>query len=259
MINENSPIGFFDSGLGGISVLRKSKQIMPEEDYIYFGDSLHAPYGEKSRDEIVELSLNAIDILYRKEVKAIVVACNTATAYAIEKIRALYEDKIPIIGIEPAVKIAVETESKNIIVLATNATVKEESFLKKVKQYSNKYNIISIGAPKLVEFVEKGMVESIEIEEYLKKILKDYLYMDDLTIVLGCTHFPFTKRSIKKVLTKDVALVDGSEGTCKRLKDKLIKHSIKRNLNNIGNISFLNSLNSDKIINICENLLKLDI
>lgn len=259
MNTKDLPVGFFDSGLGGISVLKKSVQIMPEEDYIYYGDSANAPYGEKSKDEIINLTLNSIEILMKKKVKVIVIACNTATAYAIKHVRDLYEDKIPIIGIEPALKLAVGINTKNIILLATNATLKEEKFKIKLAQYKGEHRIIPIGAPKLVEFIEAGIFGGREVENYLKIILKDYLHLDDLSVVLGCTHFPFLKNSIKKVFDKDVVFVDGNEGTSKRLKDQLIKYSIKKESKGMGKTCFLNSLKSDKIMAFCDELLKLSI
>lgn len=257
MNSKNLPVGFFDSGLGGISVLKKSVEMMPEEDYIYFGDSVNIPYGEKTRDEIIHLTLNSIEYLMQRGVKAIVVACNTATSYAIKNVRALYGDKLPIIGIEPAVKLAVGINTENIILLATNATLKEENFKVKLDQYKSEHRIIQIAAPKLVEFIETGIFGGDEVENYLKNILNDYLHLNDLTVVLGCTHFPFLKSSIKKVLHKDTVFVDGSEGTSRRLKDQLIKYSIKKDSKGIGKIDFLNSLQDDKIIKLCEKLLKL--
>ena len=259
MNTKDRPIGFFDSGLGGISVLKKSMQIMPEEDYIYFGDSANIPYGEKSKDEIINLTLKSLEILIEKEVKALVIACNTATAYAIKHVRDLYEKKMPIIGIEPALKLAVNINTRNIIMLATNATLKEENLRIKLAQYNGEHKIIPIGAPKLVEFIETGIFSGKDVENYLISILKDYLHLDDLSVVLGCTHFLFLKDSIKKVFHKDIIFVDGNEGTSKRLRDQLIKYSIKKELNGIGKIYFLNSLKDDKIMTFCDELLKINI
>lgn len=185
MNTKDLPVGFFDSGLGGISVLKRSLELMPEEDYIYFGDSANAPYGEKTEHEIIKLTLNSIEFLIRTNVKTIVIACNTATAYAIEYVRELYGEKMPIIGIEPALKPAISINTENIILLATNAALKEKSLKEKIAFYKNKSEIIPIGAPKLVEFIEAGIFSGEDVEEYLKNILKNYLHLDSLTVVLG--------------------------------------------------------------------------
>jgi len=252
-------IGFFDSGLGGISVLKKAIQLMPDEDYIYFGDSANAPYGEKSKEDIVNLTLNSVKILIEKDIKAIVIACNTATAYAIDQIRSLYSDKLLIIGIEPAIKPAVFLKSHHILLLATNATLNQENLKEKIDHYKICSEIIPIGAPKLVEFIEAGVYNGNDVENYIKDILKDYLHMSNLTVVLGCTHFPFFKSSLKKILHKDAILLDGSDGTSKRLKDQLLKCSLRKDSSENGKITFLNSLKNDKIISRCFELLELDI
>ena len=156
MERSELPVLFFDSGVGGISILRRSVRLLPCEDYLYFGDSLHAPYGVRSLGEVRELCLNALEPLIARGVKALVVACNTATSAAIGALRERYPDLI-VIGTEPAIKPAVERhEGGRILVMATPMTLKEEKFLALQAQYQPRAEIIPLPCPGLMEFVEQG-------------------------------------------------------------------------------------------------------
>ncbi|SFA98877.1 glutamate racemase [Acetitomaculum ruminis DSM 5522] len=220
MNKENNPIGVFDSGLGGLSTLRECLKIMPNENYIYFGDSKNAPYGIKTVEEVRSLTLKNIELLVKENAKAIVVACNTATSAAILDLRKEYKD-IPVIGMEPALKPAVNfKKNPKVLVLATDMTLKEEKFHNLMEEYKDRAEIIKRPLTGLVEFIERGDFLGEEIEAYLEKELGEYKEKVDCA-VLGCTHFPFAKDAISLVLGKEVKLFDGAEGTAKQLYNKL--------------------------------------
>ena len=224
MEQMQQPIGVFDSGLGGISVLRELVAFLPNENYLYLGDSKHAPYGTKSLQEVQELTCNNIEYLIGKGAKAIVVACNTATSAAIQILREHHKD-MPIIGIEPALKPAVlQKEHPNVLVMATPMTLREEKFHALMKRYENQAEIISLPCPGLVEFVERGELEGEALEAYFKKLFAPFAEKKIDSAVLGCTHYPLVKNVIQKMLGDSVTLFDGGEGTAhetyRRLKEK---------------------------------------
>ncbi|ETI91776.1 glutamate racemase [Clostridium butyricum] len=251
---KNSPIGFFDSGVGGLSVLKEAISIMPNENYIYFGDSKNAPYGTKELDEVKHLTFNAVDFLRKKNVKAIVVACNTATSAAIEEIRNKHND-IPIIGIEPALKPAVKlNRSGKIIIMATPMTLREKKFKQLMVKYQEDSNIVPMPCAGLVEFIENGILEGDELEKYLKN--KFDIYCDDIAaIVLGCTHYPFIKETLAKVVGSEIPLIDGGAGTSHELQRKLEEKGTISDSKNIGNVEIYNSTNDMKVIDFCYNLI----
>ena len=224
MEQMQQPIGVFDSGLGGISVLRELVAFLPNENYLYLGDSKHAPYGTKSLQEVQELTCNNIEYLIGKGAKAIVVACNTATSAAIQILREHHKD-MPIIGIEPALKPAVlQKEHPNVLVMATPMTLREEKFHALMKRYENQAEIISLPCPGLVEFVERGELEGEALEAYFKELFAPFADKKIDSAVLGCTHYPLVKNVIQKMLGDSVTLFDGGEGTAhetyRRLKEK---------------------------------------
>ena len=252
---KNSPIGFFDSGVGGLSVLREAISIMPNENYIYFGDSKNAPYGTRELDDVKQLTFNAVDFLLKKNVKAIVIACNTATSAAIEELRDKYTD-IPIIGIEPALKPAVElNRNGSVIIMATPMTLREKKFKKLMCKYQDRCNIISMPCAELVEFVESGNLTGIEVEEYLNNKFKDYNKSDIAAVVLGCTHFPFIKKTLSKIIGMDIPLIDGGAGTSHELQRKLEEKNILTNSESRGSVEIYNSTNDMKVIDFCYNLI----
>lgn len=236
-----APIGVFDSGLGGISVLREIYKLMPNERYYFFGDSKNAPYGTKSVAKVKALSEAIVeDFIQQKKVKAIVIACNTATSAAATYLRQKYPE-IPIVGLEPAVKPAVlhQTDSK-VLVMATPLTLKEEKFNHLMERFSDQGEIIKLPAPKLVEFVEKGELSSSELYAYLEDILAPYKENVD-SVVLGCTHFPFVKKAIQDVIGKDVAVFDGGAGAARELKHLLTQKQLLSPNQTVGEITFENS------------------
>jgi glutamate racemase len=255
--SENiKPIGFFDSGVGGLSVMKKAIEFMPWEDYIYFGDSKNAPYGTKTVDEVKELTFNAAEFLIKEGVKALVVACNTATSAAIDELRAHYKD-IPIIGIEPALKPAVElSDGGKIIIMATPMTLAEKKFKKLMDRYAEEADIIPLPCAGLVELIESGVTEGDELVQFLENKFQDIDKDTISAIVLGCTHYPFVKKAISKVLGEKAILIDGSEGTAKELRRRLGKNGTLGDKGRKGQIKIYNSLKDNKVIELSYRLLE---
>jgi glutamate racemase len=256
MFNLNKkPIGFFDSGVGGISVLKETIKLLPHEDYIYFGDSKNAPYGTKTTSEVKKLTFEAVNFLLSKDIKAIVIACNTATSAAIDDLRNFYKN-IPIIGIEPALKPAVELKKNGkIIIMATPMTLSEKKFNNLMNSYKNDNDIEPLPCAGLAELIEQGVLEGDEINLYLKNKLQPYLNSNISSVVLGCTHYPFIKKELSKILNKDIKIIDGSLGTAKQLKRQLLKENILNPQLSLGKVEILNSLNDDNIIELSYKLL----
>ncbi len=247
MENREKPIGFFDSGVGGISVLREAVALMPNENFIYFGDSKNAPYGTKSVSQVRDLAVINAELLINMGVKAIVIACNTATSVSADILRKKYPH-IPIIGVEPAVKPAVlYKEGGSVLVMATDMTLGENKFKELLEKYKEKCKIISLPCPGLMEWVEKGMLEGAEVEEFINNLLSPYKRKVD-RIVLGCTHYPFLSKAIKKVMGEDIVLFDGGKGTAMELLRRLKSMNIENTGKNKGRVEFLNSGSQDEIV-----------
>jgi len=248
--NKEKPIGFFDSGVGGISVLKESLKILPNEDFVYFGDSLNAPYGTKDVNEVKKLTFNAVDFLLDKGVKVVVIACNTATSAAIDDLRDNYKD-IPIIGIEPALKPAVEiSKGKSIIIMATPMTLAEKKFSNLMKRYNKEVNLIPLPCAGLVELIENGIIEGDQIESYLRDKLKGFMHLDIASIVLGCTHYPFIENELIKIVGEKTNIIDGSIGTVNQLKRQLISNSLLNEKKTKGTVTiYSSSINSCSSIN----------
>ena len=209
-------IAVFDSGVGGISVLRHLRKLLPKENFIYFGDCANAPYGSRTTQEVRALTLAAVDKLITEyPVKALVVACNTATSAAIRDLREKYPQRI-IIGIEPALKLAADSfPGGRIGVMATDVTLREEKFDTLVHRFDTGCAVVKIPAPGLVALIEAGLADTPQTEALLQEILQPYIGKLD-ALVLGCTHYPFVAPVIARVLGQDVALLDGGEGTARQ-------------------------------------------
>jgi len=253
---EDKPIGFFDSGVGGLSVLKEAIKILPNEDYIYFGDSKNAPYGVKTVGEVKALSFKAVEFLIKHKVKAIVVACNTATSVAIEDLRRNYNN-IPIIGIEPALKPAVEMNKEGkIVIMATPMTLSERKFAYLMEKYKFKADIIPLPCAGLVEYIEKGIVQGEELNNFLKDKFADLLYNEISSVVLGCTHYPFIKKELNNVLGEKVEVIDGSLGTAAQLKRLITDNNTRNKREAMGKVEIFNSLEDEQIIRISKKLLE---
>lgn len=184
-----------DSGLGGLSVLREAIKLMPKEDFIYYGDSLHAPYGVKPQAEIRDLTFAVVEKLLDMGIKGLAVACNTATSAAVRLLRNTYPE-LPIVGIEPAVKPAVtESHGGRILVMATPMTLKQEKFQNLLAKYREQADIVPVQCDGLMEFVEHGDLDGQELDDYFAEKLSPVLTDDTESIVLGCTHYPFLKKN----------------------------------------------------------------
>lgn len=252
---NNNPIAFLDSGVGGISVLNEAVKMMPNENYMYFGDSKNAPYGTKTTTEVRDLTEKNVELLLEKGAKAVVIACNTATSAAADYLRNKYKE-VPIIGVEPALKPAVlNHKGKKILVMATPMTLAEKKFKNLLSQYEEQAQIIPVPCGGLMEFVEEGILDGKELEEYLEDRLQAELRESSVAVVLGCTHYPFIKDSIIKVIGHDVQIYDGGEGTAKHLHTRLVKDKLLRNRNERGQVEVMNSLDNKSIIRLSEKLL----
>ena len=205
-------IAVFDSGVGGISVLRHLVRVLPGERFLYFGDSANAPYGSRSTEEVRQLTLDGVAyLLDNYPLKALVIACNTATAAAVRQVREKYPDLI-VVGIEPALKVAADHfPGGRIGVMATQVTLREEKFDLLLHRFDRDCTITKIPAPGLVQLVEQGKVDHPETDALLHSILDPYVGQLD-ALVLGCTHYPFAAVAIGRVLGKDVKLLEGGAG-----------------------------------------------
>jgi glutamate racemase len=209
-------IGFFDSGIGGLTVLRDALKVLPNTDYLYYGDTKNVPYGPKTREQVRECIFDAVDFIVRKGVDAIVIACNTATSVAIEDLRKRYA--IPIIGMEPAVKPAVENHlDKRILVTATALALKEDKLKRLITRLNAEDIVDLLPLPGLVAFAEKFVFDEQAVMPYLKDALSPYDMRNYKTVVLGCTHFIYYKDFFKKMLPNHVDIIDGNCGTVKML------------------------------------------
>jgi len=227
-MDKYSPIGFFDSGLGGISILRGVRRILPSENCIYYGDSAHAPYGIRSVEEVQQLSAQAAEFLLKKDVKAIVIACNTATSAAVAMLRERYP-QLTIIGTEPAIKPAVQAcPGCRILVMATAMTLQEQKFLDLWQQFRDKADIVPVPCTGLMEFVERGQLSGPEVEDFVRQILQPYIKEPVAGVVLGCTHYPFLESTIRSVIGPEAVIFDSADGVARQLRRKLEEKNLLR-------------------------------
>jgi glutamate racemase len=250
-MNTNDFIAVFDSGVGGISVLKHLVQQLPEERFLYYGDSANAPYGIKSKEEVRELTLAAAEMLYLRGIKALVVACNTATSAAITELRLAYPDLI-VIGIEPALKLAADTyPGGKLGVMATPMTLREEKFSALMERFQYRCEIFKLPATGLVELIESGQADSEEAEAMIRRLFENYPKLDAL--VLGCTHYPFAAGTIARVLGEDVALLDGGDGTARETRRRLEAAGLLRS--GEGSVTIENSSNDPRLLTLSMELL----
>lgn len=248
-------IGVFDSGVGGISVLRELIQIMPNENYLYFGDSVHAPYGTKTLEEVRALTIENVQTLLGKGAKSIVVACNTATSAAVAILRKMYPE-LPLVGIEPAIKPAVlACPGKRIVVMATPMTLCQDKFQTLMQKYEDMAQIIPLPCPGLMEFVERGDLDSEELHKYLTELLWGVQEKEIAAIVLGCTHYPFAREMISEVVGKGVSIFDGGNGTAREMHRRLMIAGRLSDAKNQGSVEFINSRKTQKEQDLCQFLL----
>ena len=222
-MDKNSYIAVFDSGVGGVSVLRELRRLCPGERFYYFGDSANAPYGKKTTQQVRELTLAAgRKLLIDHDCKALVVACNTATAAAITDLRAEYPDRI-IVGIEPALKLACDRHPGGTVgIMATDVTLREQKLAALMERVKRDCRVLRVHAPGVVELVEAGKADTDEAVALMRELLGQYVGELD-ALVLGCTHYPFLKKAMAVVLGSGVELLDGGEGTARETKRRLME------------------------------------
>lgn len=220
MARTEDYIAVFDSGVGGISVLQKLLREMPNEKYLYFGDSANAPYGTRPREAVEELTLAAVEKLVKRGIKALVIACNTATSAAYEAVTAQYPD-LTVVGIEPALALAAEKfPGGHVGVMATPGTLSGERFLASKAKYDALLQITPLPAPGLMELVEAEKQDGPEGEALLRPLLRPYVGKLD-ALLLGCTHYPFAQRTMLRILGPKVAFLDGAVITAQQTREAL--------------------------------------
>ncbi len=251
-MNKNDYIAVFDSGVGGISVLRHLVRHLPAERFLYFGDSANAPYGTKTKEQVRALTFAAAEALLSRGIKALVVACNTATSAAIKDLRAAYPDLI-IIGIEPALKLAADKfPGGHLGVMATPMTLREEKFALLMDRFDESCEIYKIPAPGLVELIESGKADSPEADTLLARLFAPYPQLDAL--VLGCTHYPFAAKSISRVLGAHPTLLDGGDGTARETRRRLEEGGLLRT--GEGSVTIENSKDDPDLLALSMQLLE---
>ena len=235
------PIAVFDSGVGGMSVLKELMSVLPNENFIYFGDTANAPYGVKSAERVRELTFSVYERLKAEGIKAFVIACNTATSVAVANLREKYPEDI-IIGVEPALKPAVKCcENPTVAVLATPLTLKEEKFAQLLDKFGLNARVIPFACPGLVEFVERGEISGEALHSFLDELLLPLKSENLNAVVLGCTHYPFVKAEISSVLGENVLIFDGSLGTAINTRRRLEENGLLCDSKEKGSVIFIDS------------------
>ena len=238
----SNKIGLFDSGLGGLSILKELIRLLPNEDYLFYEDSINNPYGEKSDEELLNITSKIVDYLLERKCKIIVIACNTATTCCMKKLREKYKDTI-FVGTVPAIKVAYDKDYKNIILLSTTYTHNSERVKELINDYKkDNQNLYNVSGKNLANLIEQNKQE--EIDNLLKELLTSYKDKVD-AIVLGCTHYPLIKDRIRKII--DVDLIDGSIGVAKEVQKQLSNNNLLNNKKEKGTIEIINSKNEELV------------
>jgi len=254
---RRQPIGVFDSGVGGISVLRECVKIMPNEDFIYYGDSKNAPYGTKPTEVVRELTIAQVKRFLEIPIKGCVIACNSATSAAVRVLREMYPN-LPLVGIEPALKPAsLYKRDPRVLVLATPMTIKEEKFKNLLAKYEDKATIYGLPCPGLMEYVEEGKYDTSEVSNFLEELLAPYRGGVIDAVVLGCTHYPFVKDKISQVLGPGVRVFDGGEGTAREMRRRIDVAGLLTDKTTRGEVIFENSSDDKSKIKLCNRLLNM--
>lgn len=254
-----SPIGVFDSGVGGLTVMREIMRQLPGENVIYFGDTARVPYGSKSPDTVIRYSKQIVNFLMTKDVKAIVIACNTASAVALEVLEK--ELSIPIIGVvEPGAKTAVETTvTNNVGVIATAATVKSGVYTQTLRQLNPQITVVSKACPLFVPMVEEGITEDHITDEVVKRYLHEFKDYEIDSLILGCTHYPLLRNAISRYMGEDVKLVNPAYETAKSLKNLLRDKNIMNDNVDKGKYIYFVSDDGDSFISFANRVLPYDV
>jgi len=230
---SNNPIGIFDSGVGGTSIWKEILKILPRENTIYLADSSNAPYGEKPKEEILDICIKNTEFLISRGAKIIVVACNTATTNAIDILRKKFN--IPFIGIEPAIKpAALATQTKAVGILATKGTLSSELFNKTSQKFTSEIKVIEQVGTGLVPLIEAGKTDSIEMDSLLQKLMQPMIANNVDYLVLGCSHYPYLIPKIKKLLGSGVTIIDSGFAVAKQTEKVLIESNLLSTSSNLG-------------------------
>jgi glutamate racemase len=247
------PIGVMDSGVGGISVLKHIHALLPHEDLMYVADSKYAPYGNKTAEEITNRCMIVADYLIAQDVKALVVACNTATAAAIDELRETFD--IPIIGMEPAVKPAAEASKNGIIgVLATVGTLKSAQFAGLLEAYGRDVKVVTQACVGLVECIERGELDAPDTKALIRQYTSPLLAEGADTIVLGCTHYPFVKHMIQEIVGDKVTLIDTGAAVAKQLKRQLEENGLLSSSKQKSKVHFWTNSEAENAEQVTEKL-----
>lgn len=237
-------IGVFDSGRGGMSILEELRRILPYEDFLYYGDSINNPYGEKNDDELIAITTKIVDYLKENNCKVIVIACNTATTRCMRKLREIYPELI-FVGTVPAIKMACDNNFKNTLVMATPATIESERTNELIRDNKRSdQNIYLVPCFGLAQAIEKDNKD--EVKRILKDVFKDYKDKHIDSIVLGCTHYPFAKDEILEEMP-GVVLLDGANGVAREVKRQMEKADLLKKEAIIGTVTIYNSLDESLI------------
>lgn len=252
--SRECPVGVFDSGMGGISVLRELRAQLPGENVIYYGDTAHAPYGTKPPSEVMDRVRQVMALLMERQVKAVLIACNTATSVAAATLRA--ELSLPIIGMEPALKPASELRhGGRILVMATPLTLRLPKFQALMERYGE--GASPLPCPGLMELVEEGELDGPEVRNYLSALLQPYRDAPLDAVVLGCTHYVFLRPVLRRMLPPETALLDGNAGTVRQLHRVLEQRGLCREAPSPGRVELLTSGDPLHILPQMERLLHL--
>lgn len=251
---DQRPVGLLDSGLGGISVLGEALRQLPNEDYVYYGDTANAPYGDKTPEEVLGLVHQAVERLIELRCKAIVIACNTATSVSAGKLR--QELALPIIGMEPALKPAslLPGEGK-ILVMATRVTLALPKFQALMAQYGR--DAVPVPCPGLMECVERGELEGPQVTALLRQLLGPWLSQPVKAVVLGCTHYPFLRKAIAALFPKETPLIDGNAGSVRQLRRRLEEQDLLSDRQEPGRVTFLSSSEEPSVLQRMQTMLEL--
>lgn len=250
-MQNNRPIGVFDSGLGGLSVLGELKKILPHEDFIYFGDTANVPYGEKTPEQLVGFSKNILDYFASREVKMVLMACNTSSAVTLGVVKDDYD--FDVLGlIEPVSKHLAQLDVSKIGVIATSATIRSNAYAETILKYSDK-EVFQIACPGLVELVEEGRINTAEARDLVAKYIEPLLEQNVDKIVLGCTHYPFLGKIIEDLAQKKDVLVNPAEFLAQKAHGILAEKNLLSPQKN-GSVEFFASKNPKQFEEVGKNL-----
>lgn len=252
---DRRPIGVFDSGVGGLSILKELTKILPKEDFVFLADQKYVPYGEKTKKELVNLCMNITDYFIKEhKIKMLVIACNTATCYSIKELRQKYS--LPIVGTEPAIKPAAEnTRTRVIAVISTPATSKSKTLKRLIEEYAKEVTVLNVGCKNLENIVERGELNNPKVKKLLQKYLEKIKNSKTDNLVLGCTHYPFLKKPIAKFLGPHIKLVDSGRAIAKRARSLLFQYSIESKQKKRGKVWYVTTGDAKKFQAVASQLL----